>query len=99
MLHLIFTGVARTYHFLARYAPGPRLIFRISRRDGLKWGVPAMFVSVPYFLLANIFKTLIEDGGSNWLALPLAWCLVMGIAFVALGPASLVMLAVARSRE
>lgn len=99
MLRFIFAGVARTYYFLARYAPGPRLISRIRRRDGLKWAVPAMLVSAPYLLLANVFKTLIEDGGSNWLALPLAWCLVMGIAFLTLGPVSLVMLAVARIGE
>lgn len=99
MLRFIFAGVARTYYLLARYAPGPRLISRICRRDGLKWGVPAMLVSVPYFLVANIFKRVLEDGGNLWFSVPLLCCLVMGIAFLALGPISLLLLAKTRMRE
>ena len=99
MLRFIFAGVARTYYFLARFAPGPRLISRIRRRDGLKWGIPAMLVAVPYFLIANLFKILLEDGGSAWLSLPLLWCLIMGMAFLALGPTSLMLLAKARLQE
>ncbi len=45
MLSTIFSGVARCYSFLARFAPGPRLVSRILRRDGLKWGVSAMLVA------------------------------------------------------
>ncbi|SDL34267.1 hypothetical protein [Microbacterium azadirachtae] len=99
MLRFIFAGVARTYYFLARYAPGPRLISRIRRRDGLKWGVPAMLVAVPYFLVADVLKTLIEVGGSAWLSLPMLWCLAVGLAFLLLGPVSLIALIVARIRE
>jgi len=99
MLHAIFAGTASTYYFLARYAPGPWLISRIRRRDGLKWGMPAMLVAAPYFLLANVLKDLIENGGSALLALPLLWCLVMGIIFLAIGPISLILLANAWARE
>lgn len=99
MLRFIFAGVARTYYLLARFAPGPRLISRIRRRDGLKWGIPAMVVAVPYFLIANLFKVLLEEGGSAWLSLPLLWCLVMGMAFLGLGPITLVLLAKARMQE
>ncbi|WP_025156907.1 hypothetical protein [Leifsonia aquatica] len=99
MLRFIFAGVARTYYFLARYAPGPRLISRIRRRNGLKWGVPAMLVAAPYFLVANLLQTLIEGGGSAWLSLPLLWCLIMGMAFILLGPISVVLLIIARTRE
>lgn len=99
MLRFIFAGVSRTYSILARYAPGPRLISRIRRRDGLKWGVPAMLVAAPYFLVANLVKTLIEGGGSAWLSLPLLWCLVMGLSFILLGPISVILLLIARFRE
>ncbi|KKI20828.1 hypothetical protein XM48_06815 [Leucobacter sp. Ag1] len=77
---------------MARYAPGPRLISRISRRAGLKWGVPSMLVAVPYFLVANMLKSFIDDDGVVWLSLPLLWCLAMGIAFIVLGPVSLLLL-------
>ncbi|WP_447949619.1 hypothetical protein [Microbacterium aurum] len=99
MLRFVFVGIARAYYFLARYAPGPRLISRIRRRDGLKWGVPAMLIAAPYFLVANLLKTLIEGGGSTWLSLPLLWCLAMGLAFVLLGPVSLALLVSERLRE
>lgn len=99
MLSTIFSGVARGYYFLARYAPGPRLISRIARRDGLKWGVPAMLVAAPYYLLADFLKGLIEQGGDAWLSLPLLWCLVMGTAFLVLGPVTLLKLVKARILE
>ncbi|WP_337007393.1 MULTISPECIES: hypothetical protein [unclassified Microbacterium] len=99
MLRIIFAGVTRTYYVLARYVPGLRLISRIRRRDGLKWGVPAMLVAAPYFLVANLLKVLIEDRGSAWLSLPLLWCLIMGMTFVVLGPVSVVLLVIARTRE
>lgn len=99
MLRFIFAGVAHAYGLLARFAPGPRLISYLRCRDGLKWGVPAMLVCVPYFLLAEFCKRLIEDGGTAWLSFPLLWCLIMGITFLAVGPVSLIWLGLARTRE
>lgn len=52
-----------------------------------------------YYLIANILKGLIERGSDAWLSLPLLWCLVMGTAFLLLGPISLLKLARARLRE
>lgn len=96
----IIAGVINTFEFLARYLPSLRLIMRIiHRRDSHKWGVPAMLLAAPYFLVANIFKELIEGGGEPWLSIPMLWCLVMGIVFLAMGPASLILLAKARMRE
>lgn len=99
MLSTILSGVARCYSLLARFAPGPRLVSRILRRDGLKWGIPAMLIATPYYLIANFLKELIEQGSDAWLSLPLLWCLVMGTAFLLLGPISLLKLAKARLRE
>ncbi|EYT56782.1 sulfate permease [Leucobacter sp. UCD-THU] len=96
----ITAGVIKAFGFLARYLPSLRLIMRIiHRRDSHKWGVPAMLIAAPYFLVANIFKELIEGGGEPWLSIPMLWCLVMGLVFLAMGPASLVLLAIARTRE
>ncbi len=100
MLGFIVSGVASVVATLNRYVPSLRLVQQIvHRRDGHKWGVPAMLLAVPYFLVANIFKGILEDGGHALFSMPLLWCLVMGIVFLALGPISLVLLFVARVRE
>ncbi|WP_336652129.1 MULTISPECIES: hypothetical protein [unclassified Leucobacter] len=96
----IIAGVINTFGFLARYLPSLRLIMRIiHRRDSHKWGVPAMLLAAQYFLVVNIFKELIEGGGEPWLSIPMLWCLVVGLVFLAMGPASLIILAKARIRE
>lgn len=96
----IIAGVINTFDFLARYLPSLRLIMRIiHRRDSHKWGVPAMFLAAPYFLVANIFKELIESGGEPWLSIPMLWCLVMGLVFLAMGPVGLILVAKTRVRD
>lgn len=99
MLTFIIRGVSRVFDSLTRYAPGLRLLARLQRRHDLKWGVPAMLVSVPYFIGAEICKRFIEDGSELWVALPMLWCLVIGFVFLVNGPKSLFRLAVARIRE
>lgn len=100
MLGFIVSGVASVVATLNRYLPSLRLIQRIvHRRDSHKWGVPAMLIAVPYFLVANIFKGILEDGGHALFSVPLLWCLVMGIVFLVLGPISLLILAKTRTRE
>ncbi|GAA1628534.1 hypothetical protein [Leucobacter chromiireducens] len=100
MLNFIVSGFANVVATLNRHLPSLRLIQRVvHRRDSHKWGVPAMLLAVPYFLLANVFKVILEDGGHALFSLPLLWCLVMGIVFLALGPISLVLLFAARARE
>ncbi len=100
MFGFIISGVAGAFSVMNRYLPGPWLSRRIlHRRDGHKWGVPSMLLSAPYFLVANIFKGLLVGGGSAWLGVPLLWCLVMGIAFLAMGPLSLALLMKAKIAE
>lgn len=100
MLGFIVSGVAAAVSVLSRFLPSFRLIRRTARhRDSHKWGVPAKLLAVPYFLVANIFKGVLEDGGSVWFSVPLLWCLVMGIAFLALGPISLILLLAAPIRR
>ncbi len=96
----IIAGVISTFGFLARYLPSLRLIMRIiHRRDSHKWGVPAMLLAAPYFFVANIFKELIEGGGEPWLSIPMLWCLVMGLVFLAMGPVGLILMLTARVRD
>jgi hypothetical protein len=36
-------------------------------RRGLKWGLPVMLLTVPYFAIANWCTTLIDHGAPGWL--------------------------------
>lgn len=54
---------ARGYGWF-RYAPMNLLINAIRyNRRGLKWGIPAMFLAVPFFYAAAICTTIISNGG------------------------------------
>lgn len=100
MLGFIVTGVAGVVATLNRYLPSLRFIQRIvHRRDSHKWGVPGMLFAVPYFLVADVFKGILEGGGNALFSVPLLWCLVMGIVFLALGPISLLRLLIERRRQ
>ncbi|WP_447947437.1 hypothetical protein [Microbacterium lacticum] len=57
---------ARGYGVL-RYAPTNLLLNAIRTRRGLKWGIPAMLLAVPYLYAAAICTTIINDGGPGWL--------------------------------
>lgn len=69
------------------------LLDAIRTRRGLKWGIPAMFLAVPYLLAASTFNTLIADGGPGWLNLLVLLCLWNTMKFIIMGPISLILLA------
>ncbi|MGO3248927.1 MAG: sulfate permease, partial [Agrococcus casei] len=75
------------------------LLDAIRTRRGLKWGVPAMLLAVPYLLGASTFTTLIADGGPGWLNLLVLLCLWNTMKFIIMGPVSLILLARVRVRE
>ncbi|WP_311200401.1 hypothetical protein [Brevibacterium casei] len=65
MLRLIWTLSVHTRNFLRRYMPTNRLLDVIRTRRGLKWGVSAMLLAIPYRLATAIFRDLIEGGGTG----------------------------------
>ena len=99
MIRLLWTFSVHTRAFLRRYMPTNILLDVIRTRRGLKWGVPAMLLAVPYLLAASTFTTLIADGGPGWLNLLVLLCLWNTMKFIIMGPVSLTMLAQARLRE
>ncbi len=82
---------ARTYGVL-RYAPTNLLLNAIRTRRGLKWGIPAMLLAVPYFYAAAICTTIINDGGPAWLYLLVLLFVWNALKFLWIGPVSLVSL-------
>lgn len=99
MIRQLWTLSIRARTFLRRYMPTNVLVDAIRTRRGLKWGIPAMLLAVPYLLAASAFTTLIADGGPGWLNLLILLCLWNALKFLAMGPVSLVILTRARTHE
>jgi hypothetical protein len=99
MFAIILGLIARTYYLLRRFMPTNLLLDAIHTRRGLKWGVPAMFLAVPYAFAIAACVGLVEAGGPGWLnvfALLFAW---NALKFLGAGPVALVRLLRVRGRE
>ncbi|WP_174843224.1 sulfate permease [Cryobacterium glaciale] len=92
MFGLILGVTARVHYALRGLMPTNILLDALRTRRGLKWGVPAMLLAVPYALAAVLCTGLAEDGGSGWfnlLALLFAW---NALKFLVAGPLTLMRL-------
>ena len=99
MIRQLWNLSIHTRAFLRRYMPTNILLDAIRTRRGLKWGVPAMLLAMPYLLAASTFATLIADGGPGWLNLLVLLCLWNTMKFIIMGPVSLILLARVLMRE
>ncbi|WP_241980389.1 sulfate permease [Cryobacterium sp. Hh11] len=79
--------------------PTAIVIDAIKTRRGLKWGVPAMLLAVPYALIAVYFRAQIDAGGPGWLNLLVLLCLWNALKLLLIGPISLLKLLAVRVRE
>ncbi|NYE93875.1 phosphotransferase system glucose/maltose/N-acetylglucosamine-specific IIC component [Psychromicrobium silvestre] len=92
MFRLIWAASVHT-RFLRRYMPTNRLLDAIRTRRGLKWGIPAMFLAVPYLFAASICTSLMADGGPGWLNLLVLLFIWNAMKFIVMGPITAVLLA------
>ncbi|CDK01599.1 conserved hypothetical protein [Microbacterium sp. C448] len=92
MFRLIWAVSVRTRYFLRRYMPTNMLLDAIRTRRGLRWGVPAMVLAIPYLYAASICAQLAEDGGPGWLHLLVMLFVWNALKFAFIGPISLVLL-------
>ena len=99
MIRLLWALSVRTRYFLRRYMPTNILLDAIRTRRGLKWGVPAMLLAVPYLLAASICINFIEDGGPGWLNLLVLLLVWSSMKLIVMGPVSLVLLLRVRIHE
>lgn len=67
MLRLLWAASVHTRYFLRRYMPTNILIDAIRTHRGVKWGIPAMLLAVPYLYAASLLTLLIRDGAPGWL--------------------------------
>ena len=91
MFRFICTLSVRTRDYLHRYMP--------SNRRGLKWGLPAILVALPYFLIAYACSAAVAGGGPGWLHLVVLWACWNALKFVIMGPVSVVLLVRVRQHE
>jgi hypothetical protein len=93
MIRQLWTASVHTRAFLRRYMPTNIVLDAIRTRLGLKWGVPAMMLAVPYLLVASICTNLIDQGAPGWLHLLVLVCVWNALKFMSIGPISLILLA------
>ena len=100
MIRLIWNLSIRTRLFLRTWMPTNILLDAIrTRRRGLKWGIPAMLLAIPYLLIANVCVELVEQGGPGWLHLVVLWAIWNMLKMLWIGPVSVLLLIGARLRE
>lgn len=99
MIRLLWAASTNIHYFTRRYLPSNILVDAIRTRRGLKWGVPAMLLAVPYLLVTDVCVRLIADGGPGWLHLVVLVCIWNALKMLWIGPISVVLLIRARLHE
>lgn len=99
MIRLLLMISIRTRDFMRRYMPSNIVLDLIRTRCGLKWGIPAMLLALPYFGVAYWCTTVIGAGGSGWLNLVVLVCVWSGLKMLWIGPVSVVLLLRVRMQE
>ncbi len=99
MIRLIWNLSVRTRLFLRTWMPTNILLDTIRTRRGLRWGVPAMLLAVPYLLIASLCVQAIADNGPGWLHLVVLWSIWNALKMLWIGPVSVVLVIGARLRE
>lgn len=99
MFRLLWAASVHTRYYLRRYMPTNVALDAIRTRRGLKWGMPAMLLAIPYLLIANVCSQLIDDAAPGWLHLVVLWSIWCALKMLWIGPISVVLLIRARIRE
>lgn len=99
MIRLLMAASIVVHDYLTRHMPTNTIRDRVYTREGLKWGIPAMLLAIPYFGIALWLAKLIETGAPGWLNVPVLICLWSGFKMLWLGPTCLIKLARVRAQE
>ncbi len=99
MFRLLWNLSIRVRRFLQTYMPTNILLDALRTRRGLKWGVPAMLIAVPYLLGAWLLTVWIADGGPGWLNLLVLLFIWNALKFLVNGPITLIIVIRARVAE
>ncbi len=98
-LRLIWITSIHIRQFMRRYMPTNILLNAIRTRRGLKWGVPAMLLTLPYLYVASLCTALVNGGAPEWLYVVALVCVWNALKFVWIGPVSVGLLVRRRAAE
>jgi hypothetical protein len=99
MFGFILGVTARAHYALRRFMPTNILLDATHTRRGLKWGVPAMLLVLPYALVTVLCAGLVAAGGSGWLNVLALLCAWDALKIFVAGPVTLMRLFRVRGRE
>ncbi|MGP5007980.1 sulfate permease [Brachybacterium tyrofermentans] len=99
MFRLIWIASIHIRYFMRRWMPTNLVLDRVRTRNGLKWGVPAMLVAIPYLYLASLLAIIVRDGGPGWLNIFMLVAFWSALKMLWIGPISLILLARVRIHE
>ena len=88
MFRIIWVISIHLRNFMRRFMPTNILLDAIRTRRGLKWGVPAMLLAIPYLFAASTCTALIDGGASRWLYVVALVCIWNALKFIVIGPVS-----------
>ena len=78
MIRLLLAASIAIHDLLRLWMPTNVIRDLVRTRQGLKWGMPAMLLAVPYFATAYWLTTLLAGGASGWLNLLVLLCVWSG---------------------
>lgn len=99
MFRLIWFASIHIRSFMRRWMPTNIVLDKVRTRRGLKWGIPAMLLAIPYLYAASLLIVIIRDGGPGWLNLVVLVAMWSALKMLWIGPVSLVLLARVRIHE
>ncbi len=99
MLRPIWTISVHVRTIMRRYMPTNIALDALRSRRGLKWGIPAMLLAIPYLYAASLLTALIDNGAPGWLFAFTVILIWDAFKFIAMGPVSLVTLIRVRASE
>lgn len=99
MFRLIWIASIHIRSFMRRWMPSNIVLDKVRTRRGLKWGVPAMLLAIPYLYLTSLLAIIVRDGGPGWLNLFVLIALWSALKMLWIGPVSLILLARVRIHE
>src|SRR5699024_12325490 len=62
MFRLIWFASIHIRSFMRRWMPTNIVLDKVRTRRGLKWGIPAMLLAIPYLYTASLLTVIIRDG-------------------------------------
>lgn len=99
MLRVLWAMSVGVRNLTRCYLPTNILLDFLRTRRGLKWGVPAMLLAVPYLLVAVWCARSVADGGPGWLNLIGLVTIWNAMKFIVMRPVSVLTLARRRWHE